>query len=641
MADITLYPPIVDTCAPVFLKTSESTCKIWFSYSPYMETLTDKIKSHIFMQVSINDQKTNKTVLSAKEWSTGIGLFEIHDAPEGTKEFAAEMKYIEITDKDIKGGFATKTIYKAQLRFLYANTLADAIELTQRGSATRSDYSEWSTVTLLKCIQEPIVYIFTLDAESDAANSLSKPLVINSPLLNISGQIVFEDRESETVKTCTLRLSKINFDENNKEVDTLIESVTLNINQYNNSNSFNYKFKKMLDNGLYWLDISYITKNGYSSLENIENPYQNRECGVYLEIDVEEGQEPPLKNINIETDRNNGRITIEATVDEAISSDTIITIVRSDSNSRFEDWEEIYTYLYKAGEKIKFEDRTIESGVWYKYNFQVIDRKTAARSRFLDENKYKPIPLMMIFDDVFLTSGDKQLKITLNNELGSLSYNLQESKTDTIGSQFPWIRRNGAIKYRTFSIGGLISYLGNNEMILKSSLTEPVKKTNAKGETYYEIADVIEENINGLFYSKDDLFPQEISELYQSYNLDNGITNYNDIMLEKTFRDKVMDFLLEDRPLLFRSATEGNILIRLMDLSFSPNTQLKNYIYTFGSTAVEIDKCNFDNYSKYNIQDIGNINLVVAELKDYQIIERTGQINNPATEGESASGTTK
>lgn len=623
MADITLYPPIVDTCAPVFLKTSESTCKIWFSYSPYMETLTDKIKSHIFMQVSINDQKTNKTVLSAKEWSTGIGLFEIHDAPEGTKEFAAEMKYIEITDKDIKGGFTTKTIYKAQLRFLYANTLADAIELTQRGSATRSDYSEWSTVTLLKCIQEPVVYIFTLDAESDATNSLSKPLVINSPLLNISGQIIFEKDESETVKTCTLRLSKINFDENNKEVDTLIESVTLNINQYNNSNSFNYKFKKMLDNGLYWLDISYITKNGYSSLENIENPYQNRECGVYLEIDVEEGQEPPLKNINIETDRNNGRITIEATVDEAISSDTIITIVRSDSNSRFEDWEEIYTYLYKAGEKIKFEDRTIESGVWYKYNFQVIDRKTAARSRFLDENKYKPTPLMMIFDDVFLTSKDRQLKITLNNELGSLSYNLQESKTDTIGSQFPWIRRNGAIKYKTFSIGGLISYLGNNEVIQIAD-----EKTGQ----------IVDKNMSGLFYTKEELLS---SELYEKYNLENNINDYNDIMLEKTFRDKVMDFLLEDRPLLFRSATEGNILIRLMDLSFSPNTQLKNYIYTFGSTAVEIDKCNFDNYSKYNIQDIGNINLVVAELKDYQIIERTGQINNPVTEGESASGTTK
>ena len=652
MADITLYPPIVDTCAPVFLKTSESTCKIWFSYSPYMSTLTDEIKSHIFMQVSINDQKTNKTVLSANEWSTGIGLFEINDAPEGTKEFAAEMKYIEITDKDIKGGFTTQTIYKAQLRFLYANTLADAIELTQRGSATRSDYSEWSTVTLLKCIQEPVVYIFTLDAESETANSFSNPLAINSPLLNISGQIMFEDGESETVKTCTLGLSKINFDENNKEVDTLIESVTLNINQYNNSNSFNYKFKKMLDNGLYWLDISYVTKNGYSSLTNIRNPYQNRQCGIYLQIDVEEGQEPPLKNINIETDRNNGRITIEATVDEAISSDTIITIVRSDSNSRFEDWEEIYTYLYKAGEKIKFDDRTIESGVWYKYNFQVIDRKTAARSRFLDENKYKPTPLMMIFDDVFLTSGDRQLKIALNNEIGSLSYNLQESKTDTIGSQFPWIRRNGAIRYRSFSLGGLISYLGNNEMVLKHDceneepqeiIREEVQKDGTVKEVIsYAIKDFKEQNLNGLFYSKEDLFLQkDILALYQSYNLENGINDYNDIMLEKVFREKVIDFLLEDRPVLFRSATEGNILIRLMDVNFSPNAQLKNYIYTFGSTAVEIDKCNFDNYSKYNIQDIGNIDLVVAELKDYQIIERTGQINNPVTGGESANGTTK
>ena len=147
-----------------------------------------------------------------------------------------------------------------------------------------------------------------------------------------------------------------------------------------------------------------------------------------------------------------------------------------------------------------------------------------------------------------------------------------------------------------------------------------------------------EKNINGLFYSKDDLFPQEVSELYQSYNLDNGITDYNDIMLEKVFRDKVIDFLLEDRPVLFRSATEGNILIRLMDLSFSPNTQLKNYIYSFGSTAVEIAECNFDNFHKYNIYDSGSIDITVNTFNECQIIERIGQINNPITEGESADG---
>ena len=171
-------------------------------------------------------------------------------------------------------------------------------------------------------------------------------------------------------------------------------------------------------------------------------------------------------------------------------------------------------------------------------------------------------------------------------------------------------------------------------MILKSSLDEPVEIEDSDGKISYAIADVIEENINGLFYSKDDLFPQEVSELYQSYNLDNGITNYNDIMLEKVFRDKVIDFLLEDRPVLFRSATEGNILIRLMDLSFSPNTQLKNYIYSFGSTAVEIAECNFDNFHKYNIYDSGSIDIIVDTFDKCQIVERIGQINNPTAEGE-------
>ena len=52
-------------------------------------------------------------------------------------------------------------------------------------------------------------------------------------------------------------------------------------------------------------------------------------------------------------------------------------------------------------------------------------------------------------------------------------------------------------------------------MILKSSLDEPVEIEDSDGKISYAIADVIEENINGLFYSKDDLFPQEISELYQ------------------------------------------------------------------------------------------------------------------------------
>ena len=631
MSDMTLYPPIVDTCTPVFLQGDS--CKIWFSYSPYMDSLSDKEKEKLFMQVSINQQDTNKTALSKDKWSTGSAVFKINSATEGTKEFAHNLSYVIIENSDIRNGFGTLQLYKAQLRFIYAETQDKALTIANSFSATPYR-SEWSTVTLLKCIQEPQTFIFTLDTtlNKEDGNSPTTPLAINTPLLNVSGQTKFQDGESETVKTYKLSLETFTISESGKIVtEQVIETATLNTNYYDNSNSFKYKFKTMLDNGLYWLDISYITKNGYDSTVNSQNPFEPKKYGLYIQINANEGITPPLSDISIVSDKDNGRIIINATVDDQqTSEDVTITIVRSSSNTRFKEWEEVYTKLYHPGDKITFDDRTIESGVWYKYNFQVID-EAGARSRFIDESIYKPSPLMIVFNDVFLTAGDKQLKITLNNETGSLSYNLQESRTDTIGSQFPWIRRNGAIKYRTFSLGGLISYLGNNEMILFSN------SENSDTNIEYQ-NNLAEKNINGLFYSKDDLFPQEISELYQSYNLDNGITNYNDIMLEKVFRDKVIDFLLEDRPMLFRSATEGNILIRLMDLSFSPNTQLKNYIYSFGSTAVEIAECNFDNFHKYNIYDFGSIDITVNTFNECQIIERIGQINNPITEGESADG---
>ena len=86
MSDITLYPPIVDTCTPVFLQGDS--CKIWFSYSPYMDSLSDEEKEKLFMQVSINQQDTNKTALSKDKWSTGSAVFTVTSAIEETKKCA-------------------------------------------------------------------------------------------------------------------------------------------------------------------------------------------------------------------------------------------------------------------------------------------------------------------------------------------------------------------------------------------------------------------------------------------------------------------------------------------------------------------------------------------------------------------------
>ena len=61
------------------------------------------------------------------------------------------------------------------------------------------------------------------------------------------------------------------------------------------------------------------------------------------------------------------------------------------------------------------------------------------------------------------TSGDgdvtkvRQLKLKYDFQISSYKTNISESKTDTIGSQYPYIRRNGNMYYRSFPITGTIT----------------------------------------------------------------------------------------------------------------------------------------------------------------------------------------
>jgi len=66
-------------------------------------------------------------------------------------------------------------------------------------------------------------------------------------------------------------------------------------------------------------------------------------------------------------------------------------------------------------------------------------------------------PVMCLFDDMFLTKDECQLKIQFNPSLNEFKYNVTESQQITIGSQYPYIKRNGHNYFRTFPIGGLIS----------------------------------------------------------------------------------------------------------------------------------------------------------------------------------------
>jgi hypothetical protein len=120
----------------------------------------------------------------------------------------------------------------------------------------------------------------------------------------------------------------------------------------------------------------------------------------------------------------------------------------------------------------EWSDKTIKSGIFYKYAvapiYKLVNSITKSRSSIeqaisddilitgnYQQNKQA---YTCIFEDMFLTgNGGQNLRIKYNPTVSNFKYNIQESIQNTLGSIYPYITRNGKQKYRSFSIGGLIT----------------------------------------------------------------------------------------------------------------------------------------------------------------------------------------
>lgn len=250
---------------------------------------------------------------------------------------------------------------------------------------------------------------------------------------------------------------------------------------------------------------------------------------------------------------------------------------------------------YDLSMKNPYNDYTIEHGIKYEY---IIERVNNAGVYSLPVlAKLGPIPttsaeqaaaqdrpteISASFEDAFLYDGKRQLRIRYNPKVSSFKKDVLETKTDTIGGKFPFIFRNGSVSYKEFPISGLISRLENECFDLGPS--EPTSKresTVSSGSAdSYSLTDLSDENIRA----------------------------------ERQFKMEVLDFLTDGKPKLFRSPTEGNYLVRLMNTSLTPEDTLGRMLHTFSCTAYEIGECDYDTLLSYGIISGGNeaVNKVVS-----------------------------
>jgi hypothetical protein len=535
--NINLYPPIVDTYIPAFLTdsgTDKDICRIYFTLSQF-NTMND-IEN---VQVTVRSQYTNLSVLNKTKYPSEVMLTAINEDESRTSD---DRYYIELNKTDIQGGqFEINQYYKVQMRFtLKTDETKISLNTPQKIDGWLAKYinsfSEWSTVCLIRGISTPQLAVSGFTIENGIISWANyNPIVY--------GTFSFKNKEeTEKLKSYQIKLYDSN---NNLLTDSGI--------QYTNINSFNYAFNyNFIAGAAYKFTIECVTMNLYSAIATYNFTTSSAEQEI---LDISFGATADEENGLIELSVRKTNIT------EGFTGDLIIR--RTSNKSNFTIWEDLKTYSYNNATTIKetFKDMTIESGVWYKYYLQKRSNGVAAST------KYIKTPIMIIFDDMFLTTKDRQLKIKFNPTVSSFKRTIQESRTDTLGAQFPFVRRNGHTNYAQFPIGGLISFQ-------------------------------IDES--ELFTSLEELFGEHLY-LYTDYNNNHRITEANNIVYEKLFKDKVIEFLYSEQPKLFRSATEGNFIVKVMDASFTPNATLGRRIVSFTATAYEVAECNIDNYKKYDI----------------------------------------
>ena len=383
---------------------------------------------------------------------------------------------------------------------------------------------------------------------------------------------------------------------------------------------------------MYYLDYTVKTINGLVKSAQTKHIFQIGSIDSKLHTKLECNLDYENGYIDISLVKPDG-VEIE---ESAVGS---FYLLRASDEDDFNSWHEVLKFVLQGQQPSRhlWKDMTIKQGVKYKYAIQQFN------TYGLRSNKIESNIVEADFEHAFLYDGERQLKIKYNPKVSSFKTTLLESKVDTIGSKHPFIFRNGNVGYKEFPISGLISYLSDeNDLFYSTSqnfnekdlyrletvnqkfikvvewITEIVYLKNKEfyyykdGSRYIKWIEYIKDKYSNLDPNSYDDVKIYLSEaflkelIYQEKEIVDDIksktTNLtsDNIYLERNFKLEVLEWLNNGKPKVFRSPTEGNYIVRLMNVSLTPNDQLGRMIHTFNCTAYEIADNNYDSLEKYD-----------------------------------------
>lgn len=275
-------------------------------------------------------------------------------------------------------------------------------------------------------------------------------------------------------------------------------------------------------------------------------------------------------------------------------------------------------------------DGTLGSLVRYRYSCQFRTKKGVWSKTVISQEVIYPD-----FYDILLSRGDKQLAIRYNGQITNMTPVVNRIKIDTLGGKYPKFAENAKMNYKQFQLSGMIvaesdynrkflndlnykedmdfydqemngQYLLRNDTlpdiwpntqygvyhndiaIAKDPQGSPTKIQKQKRDTS-EFKYIPPKTQTVSIDESDPNDPKIITEQTYSENIiAHDIYPTNNWWWERLFREEAIKWLNDGEPKLFRSMTEGNMVVMLMDINLTPNPQIGRRTYNFSATVYEI-----------------------------------------------------
>lgn len=572
-----LYPPYIEGTIPAFYTDSKGTVLT----VPFSMNRT----------VAANQVQGFSLKLKAAQSNTYLFATDTH----ARQDFDIESKY-EIyfnlnsyVDKLNVGDF-----YKVQIAYI------DDEGVT----------GYYSTVGVVKYTTQPSVYIEKLIAHN--------PNIHQYTYQGVYRQYA-EDNKGINVKDTTEKEYQYRFilkDQEGNIIDDTgfrLHNVENNVESYESKDEYKYLSDIPVATPYYLQYIVYtnnkmtVSSSAYKIVQKKSIPPEI-EASISAELNYDEGY------IDVQL---KGDLDIDGKEKAATGA---FVISRACSDDNFSTWNEVFRFILRGQHPSLqlFRDFTFEQGKQYIYSLQQYNDFGLYSSRMLSNIVEGD------FEDMFLFDGKRQLKVRFNPKVSSFKINHLETKTDTIGSQFPFFFKNGIVEYREFPINGLISYWSDTEELFMTAEeigldTSFDNKTrpHADDKKIQEIKDA------DTFWYQNKKYKEAIEAVRAAAEEDRiaipnakirttQLTGYN-IAAERNFKLAVLEWLGNGQVKLFRSPGEGNYLVRLMNVSLTPEDRVGRMIHSFQATAYEVAAFNYDNLIDHGITSIRNA--VIKQLR--------------------------